>query len=355
MCYQILFPKQETRMVGLSLLLLLSFIVCIPFKALAEDDQSQKIGINLAGAEFHHGGPYGKSHIYPELNEFRYYKKKGFTVFRIPFSWERMQPRLNESFDAEEVAHLDEVVAAARMTGVKIILDVHSYDRRNGRVIGSDPALETAFSDLWRRLADRYKKENAVWAFGLMNEPHDTGGTWAHTAQLAVDAIRSVDTRHTILLAGDSWSSAEKWVESNPHILDVKDPSEKIVYEAHIYFDRDSSGIYKHTYDEDGVYPDIGVKRVDPFLEWISVHHVKGFLGEFGVPGNDPRWNVVLDRFLNAIQEKKVGGTYWAGGSIWHNYLLSCEPTSTGDAPQMQILSHHVKRRQPHWYFPLGF
>jgi endoglucanase len=271
-------------------------------------------------------------------------------IFRIPFSWDRLQPTLNGRLNPAEVARLDHVISDANKIGVQVILDVHGYDRWQGVVIGSDSALESAFSYFWILLADHYRSQLAVYAYGLMNEPHDTNGTWPHTAQAAINAIRTVDSRHFILLAGDHWSNANSWQEANPYLLEVRDPDDRIVYEAHIYFDHDGSGVYKHSYDEEGAYPSIGADRLLSFIAWLRANKKQGLLGEFGVPNNDPRWNVVLEQVLEVLRHNHLSGTYWAGGPIWHNYGLSCEPMNGHDAPQMAILSKYAEKDRRHWY-----
>lgn len=309
----------------------------------AEAMLNGKIGVNLAGADFPpRAGVYGKTYMYPNREEMAYYKSKGIRLFRIPFLWERMQPDLNGPLSQAELGHLDAVVTAANAEHVHLILDVHNYDRYQGKLVGDDPRLERALAGLWSQLAEHYRNAKSIYGYGIMNEPFDTRGTWPHTAQKVIDAIRTEDRRHFILLAGEHWSGAQVWPESNPKLLEVKDPENRIIYEAHTYWDRDGSGVYKHSYDEDHVYPNIGVDRVRPFVEWLKAHHAHGLIGEFGVPNNDPRWNVVLDHFLQYIQENGISGTYWAGGPIWHHYILSCEPAAGVDAPQMKVLSAHA-------------
>jgi len=330
--------------------------LCTPRVAFAQKLMKGEVGINLAGAEFPpRPGVYGKDYLYPNREEFLYYKKKGIRLFRIPFSWERMQSGLNQPLNQTELKRLDAVVDAASELHLKLILDVHGYDRYQGKLIGSDENLERGLADLWRKLAEHYRSAAGVYGFGLMNEPHDTGGTWPHTAQIVVNAVREVDRRHLILLAGDHWSSATTWPESNPSILTVVDPAQRIIYEGHVYFDRDGSGVYKTPYDETGAYPDIGPKRVQPFIDWLKANKVNGLIGEFGVPNNDPRWNVVLDRFLQTLHKEHISGTYWAGGPRWHNYLLSCEPSATGDAPQMKVLSQYAGYQRRSWFSFLKF
>jgi endoglucanase len=116
-----------------------------------------------------------------------------------------------------------------------------------------------------------------------------------------------------------------------------------VLYEAHQYFDDTGAGFYDQSYDAEGAYPNIGVDRVRPFVEWLREKGKKGFIGEFGVPGDDQRWNVVLDNFLAYLEANHVGGAYWAGGPWWGSYPLSIEPADnfTSDKPQMSILQKY--------------
>ena len=46
-------------------------------------------------------------------------------------------------------------------------------------------------------------------------------------------------------------------------------------------------------------------RRIQPFVEWLEAHNAKGFIGEYGVPNNDPRWLTVLDNFLAEMKRKR--------------------------------------------------
>jgi endoglucanase len=181
-----------------------------------------------------------------------------------------------------------------------------------------------------------------------MNEPHDLpegSDSWAALSQAATDAIRKSDNASWILIPGYGWQTARFWPQNNAS-LNVSDPSGRILYAAHQYFDADYSGSYSRTYDADETYAAIGVDRVRPFLDWLAARNAQGILTEYGVPDSDSRWLTVLDGFLTALDAdpRIVGGTYWASGPWWGTYPLSVEPRAGIDRPQMSVLQRHGTR-----------
>jgi len=324
-----------------------------------------RFGVNIAVAEFGNDmpGKYGQTYTYPEPSELDYYKAKGRTLIRFPFKWERMQRTLNGPLDAAELGYLKAFMKAAGERKMDVILDVHNYGRylfpnepvENMQIIGSDRLPVAAFADLWTRLAENFKNEPALYGYGLMNEPHDMGDgmRWPRAAQAAIDAIRKVDKKTTIFVSGDAFASATSWRNGLNETINEKisDPQKNMVFEAHCYFDKTLEGAYRTTYDQDARTPDSGIEHVRPFVEWCKEKGVRGFIGEFGVPDNDPRWLVTMDRFLGYLKANDIGGTYWAGGPWWNDYILSIEPkkadattkgTALIDRPQMLVLQQYA-------------
>ena len=306
-------------------------------------------GINLAGPAFRPEATPGvidRDFVYPGEDALDYYRVKGFRVVRLTFLWERIQPRLFEPLDPDEVGRLERFVDAAARRGMHVVTGPHNYARYRidgePHLIGSLSVPIDAFADLWRRLAERFRATGDNLIFSLMNEPHSTGGGWKRTAQLGVDAIREVDARRWIYVPGDNWSSAQSWLLYNSDLI-LRDRSDRLVYEAHQYFDDSKTGFYERSYDDSGAYPTIGVDRIRPFLGWLKAHRLRGAVTEYGVPNDDPRWLVVLDKFMAEIRRAGVGGAYWAGGPWWGEYPLSAEPRGGQDAPVMSILVKYVR------------
>lgn len=308
------------------------------------------MGINLSAAGFgahdpaHVPGIYNQSYTYPTTAHLDYYKARGVELIRFPFIWERIQRTLYGPLDAAELARLDTLLDQIEERGLRVVLDLHNYGRYRlsgiERVIGSAEVPRSAYQDVWEKLAVHVKNRDSLWAYGIMNEPYDMGAhTWKDSAQVAVNGIRKHDTRHAILLPGDGYSGAHRWLTHGANLIGITDPAQNLIFEAHQYFDSTSAGAYDASYDVEGATPTIGITRLAPFVDWCRTNGVRGFVGEYGVPDNDPRWITLLDNTLGYLAANRISGTYWAGGPWWGDYALSTEPKRAHDeAPQMASL-----------------
>lgn len=308
-------------------------------------------GINLAGAEF--GTPPGKhgvSHIYPTQETITYFAEQGFNTVRLPFLWERLQPKLSQGFDAQEFALLTQTVRRMRVLGLKVVLDPHNYARYQGQVIGSDTVPLTAFADLWARLAAQFGQDPGI-IFGLMNEPHDMpAADWLVAANAAIAAIRQVSSQNLILVPGTAWTGAHSWFDdwyggSNASVmLGVKDPAGHFAFELHQYFDEDFSG----KKDSCSRASD-ALASVDRLSAWLRQNGKQGFMGEFGVT-RDPACITVAAQMTDRVDRDSdvwLGWAYWAGGDFWPaEEALNIQPVAGRDRPQLAGLRASLERPQ---------
>jgi endoglucanase len=304
-------------------------------------------GISLASAEFqadHIPGVYERDYVYPPSQNVDYYKSRGFDLIRLPFLWERLQRTLFGEFNPIELSRIKRFVSIAHDRCMRVILSPHNFGRYliagKGERVGSAQVPDEAFGDFWRKMAIAFKDDPAVFAFSLMNEPFDMGGTWKQSAQAGLNAVRGVDTERLVLAPGDQWSGAWSWRSFNDDFL-LRDPSDRLIYEAHQYFDSDHSGTYRQSYDQSAAYPNLGVDLVKPFAEWLRIHKLRGTIAEFGVPNDDVRWLNVVDALLPWLARERIPWIYWAGGPRWGNYPLSAEPRGGNDAPVMRVLTKY--------------
>jgi unsaturated chondroitin disaccharide hydrolase len=315
-------------------------------------------GVNLAGAEFGHRVPAHEGQLdvhyfYPTTDDLDYWKSKNLLLIRLPFKWERIQKELNGPLYDKEVERIIFLLQEAQKRGMQILLDAHNYGRRkvNGkdRIIGEDSLRIEDFTNLWGRLAQALQPyKNSIYGYGLINEPHDmldAVAPWAKTAQATILEIRKYDAETPIVVGGNHWSSAMVWDKVSADLKNLYDPADNLIFEAHLYFDEDGSGVYRRSYDEEKANPYIGIERVQPFVKWLKENNKRGLLGECGIPADDERWLVCLNNFFAYLQEKGINATYWAAGAQWGKYPLSVQPTNNyqQDRPQVKILTKYLK------------
>ncbi|WP_339135092.1 MAG: glycoside hydrolase family 5 protein [Candidatus Electrothrix sp. GW3-4] len=334
------------------------------------------MGVNLAGAEFgvwdgnvNLPGIYGTDYLYPTSAEVDYYMSKGMNTFRLPFRWERLQQALFAAFDTDELNRMDTFVNYATGKGAYVIIDPHNFhryspDSNNHQsstqgLIGSD-VPDTAFADLWGKLAAHYKG-NARVIFGLMNEPNTMETADLVTSEnAAIVAIRAAGASNLILVSGNQWSGAWAWNETwynganAEHMLNIVDSGNNFAFEVHQYMDDDYSGGSSDITNNDLT---IGVTRLTNFTDWLKTHGLKGFLGEFAVANSrigdaaDDVGDEVIDNMLDYMEENSdvwLGWTWWAGGPWWGEYQFTLEPTDLGtpaqgkDRAAMAVLKQHL-------------
>lgn len=311
---------------------------------------NEKIGVNLAGAEFGGAipGTPNQDFVWPRPAEFDYFIAQGMNTFRVPFRWERLQPTLGGGFDPVYAAALDATVSYATSHGAEIILDPHNYARYDGTRIGDAGVTYAQFADLWSRLATRYA-DNPRVIFGLMNEPHGIPTEqWVSAANAAIAAIRATGSAHLILVPGNAWTGAHSW-SSNWYgtsnavaMLDIVDSGDNMAFELHQYFDANYSGTSATCITS----ANAGAAQLENVTAWLALHGHRGFLGEFASADN-PACRAAVENaiaYMDARPEQWLGWTWWAAGPWWGDYMYTLEPTQnyTVDAPQLAWLQLQV-------------
>jgi len=303
------------------------------------------VQINVSGAEFSEGvfpGVEGTNYFFPKEGFFAAWRARGITSVRFPMKWERLQPKLGGGLDPTYAKLVDKMLLQAAQANVKVILDVHNYGRYREKVIGTNGVTVEHYKNLMSHIAKRWSGYSALGGYDLMNEPHDdSDAIWFEAAQAGIRAVRATDKVRPIYVEGKSWSSAERWPAYNDDLLKLKDPSDNLIFSAHLYIDPDSSGAYRSSIASNWD-PDIGVKRAKPFIEWLKRNGRKGHFGEFGIPDNDPRWLDAMERLLKYLHSECVPLTYWSTGPYWGGYSLAIEPTGNTPRPQWTVLSKYL-------------
>jgi len=308
-------------------------------------------GIDLVGVNFGSGvfdpsnvpGIYNKGYTYADESYYKRHAGLGFKLVRLGFLWERIQPKLGTELDAAELGRIKQSLDYAQKYGIKVILDMHNYYRYYGKVINSPEVPRAQFAETWRKIAVQVSRHPALYGYGLMNEPYNTGNNlWPQTAQAAGQAIRKVDPTKWIMIAGDRYSSAFHWQKYNTQLINdpwMRDPKNNLVYEAHQYLDYDYSGTYRNRAET--FAPNLGVERVKPWVEWLKKNKLRGYLGEHGIPDFSPSAVVATDKLLAYLNENCIPSTYWAAGPRWGENIMALDVTSGKHRPQLAPLQKH--------------
>jgi endoglucanase len=320
--------------------------------AAAPQNDTRFAGINLAGGEF--GRMPGKlwtDYAYPKPSNIDVFAKEGFNLIRLPFRWERLQPKLGGELVTREISHIRDIIAYAASKGMTTVLDPHNYAKRRladdswaaDHSIGSRAVPAEAFGDFCARLGGAFK-EHATVMFGLMNEPADIDvRTWLQAANIAAAAIRDAGAKQTLCVPGVNFSGAHSWARSGNELMaEFVDPADNFVIEAHQYFDADSSGTSGRA-----IEARIGSKRIAAFADWARSHRFKAFLGEFA-GGRDAVSLAALDDICTTMRENAdvwMGWAAWAGGPWWpDDYFFVLEPGKDGaPRPQLNVLAQHAR------------
>jgi len=206
------------------------------------------------------------------------------------------------------------------------------------------------FKKWWTTTAKLFATNDKV-VFDTNNEYHDMDQTLVQRLnQAAIDGIRAAGaTTQYILVEGNSWSGAWTWVcDCHPipslpppplspfppfpprqrltplptqtssgngaSLKDLKDPSNKIIYEMHQYLDTDGSGTNANC-----VSSTIGVERIRDATAWLKANGKKGILGETA-GGANAQCIAALTGMLKYMQDNSdvwTGWLWWAGGPWW--------------------------------------
>lgn len=356
----------ELRYAVISLTLILIFIFLLSAVHSANNITKNDIkykGVNLAGAEggWALPGAYGYDYVFPSTSEIDYFISKGFNLFRIPIRWERLQPDLYGELNDTELERLDNIINYATSKKAYVIIDIHNYGRYidkneriisanlfpgyNGKIVGINLS-NLALSNLWYRVASKYKDNNYV-ILGLMNEPHDIpSDAWVESANSAIKSIRKAGAQNLILVPGSGWTGAYSWNDTwygTPNaesMLNVIDPADNYAIEAHQYLDEDASGESCLCVDTK-----IGSSRLMEFTSWLKKNKKKALLAEFA-GGRNGICYAAMDDMLNCIENNSdvwLGWCYWTAGPNWGDYIFTVEPDMGRDRPQMMVLINHLK------------
>ena len=229
---------------------------------------------------------------YITRDDIREIRRSGFDSVRIPIHWKLFTEENSEGFEL-----LDRVISWCREEGLLVVIDLHAapggqtganIDDSNGWPwLYSDPSAQRQTTDLWKRIAHRYKDEKAVMGYDLLNEPlphfpamRQFDAKLEPLYKQITAAIRTEDKNHAIILGGAKWDS-DFSVFSQPF-------DSNLIYQLHVYWAPTEQA------------------TIQKFLDFRTKNNVPVWLGESGE--NTDEW---VARFGRLLETNNIGWAFW--------------------------------------------
>ena len=242
--------------------------------------------------------------------------RTGANTVRLPFHYKLFtdEDYLDLTGLGDGFRRIDDLVGWCRKRGLRVILDMHdcpggntgdNIDDSYGHAwLFEEECYQRQYCEIWQKIAKRYADEPVVLGYDLMNEP--ISNRLSNMAELnkqlervqfmAIDAIRKVDTKHIVILAGGQWNG-------NFDVFTDFDKDPNMMYECHHY---------------DFGNPEYKDGRVQEFTRFRDKSGKPMYMGETGHnPSHD--W---YRQIRESMERNNIGWTFWPyklpGSSGWN-------------------------------------
>ncbi|KAI9711420.1 MAG: hypothetical protein M1812_007165 [Candelaria pacifica] len=315
-------------------------------------------GVNQSGGEWGLNsipGTSGKDYLWPNTSSIDILIGKGLNTFRIPFIMERINATaITGPADQYYLAPLTDIVNHITASSAYATLVAQNFGRYNNQIITNTSSFQT----FWKNLATHFKDNDKV-LFDTNNEYHDMNPNLAIATKLvfdlnqaAINGIRAAGaTTQSILIEGNSYTSALYWNDTgagnNDDLKSLKDPSNKLIYEMHQYFDGDDAGQY---FGGSGTHPScwnetVGSDALKGATNWLRTNNKKGLLGEFAAGSNPTCLKTVENMlaYMKANCDVWQGALMWGGGRVWDDWPNPNDPVQYPGKPPRYIFGMEPK------------
>ena len=255
--------------------------------------------------------------------DFEDMKALGCDHVRVPIEFfDATGPAPDFEIDPMLYMFIDEVADWAEELEMYLILDNHSFDNDKK----TNPEIIDTLLAVWSQVAEHFKDRSDYILYEVLNEPHDIpDNVWNSMQQQAIDAIRTVDAKHTIIVGPANWYNYNNLYQM-PEYSDTN-----LIYSFHFYdpylFTTAVDIVIPYPYDPGRMpampvewagewyeelyndYPSVAsdefvYRLIDTAINFRETRNVPVYCGEFGV------------NLINCEEEDRA---YWI--SLVRNYL----------------------------------
>jgi endoglucanase len=238
---------------------------------------------------------------YITREDIAYIKQTGMNSIRLPFHYKSFtdEDYLGLKSNQDGFARIDSVIKWCKEEGLYVILDMH--DAPGGQTgdniddsygypwLFESEESQQLFCEIWEKIANRYKDEPAILGYDLLNEPiathfnnkEEINKHLVPVYKKGIEAIRSVDKNHIILLGGAQWNS-------NFTMFNEKAIDSKMMYTCHRY------------------WCDTLQTNLQDFVDFRTKVNLPLYMGETGE--NTDEW---VGAFRRLMERNNMGWHFW--------------------------------------------
>lgn len=225
----------------------------------------------------------------------------GANTIRLPFHYKLFtdEDYMGLTSKQDGFRRIDSIVEWSRNNNLYVILDMH--DAPGGQTgdniddsygypwLFEDDKAQQQFCDIWREIADHYKKEPVILGYELINEPighyfenlDELNSKLQPLQKRAVAAIREVDPHHIVLIGAPQWNS-------NFKPLTDTDYDDQLVFTCHRYGGPASA------------------EAIGEYISFRDASNKPMYMGEIG--HNTDKWQ---SDFVKVLKDNNIGYTFW--------------------------------------------
>lgn len=236
---------------------------------------------------------------YVQEEDIRFLKEVGLNHVRVPFNYRMLTSESYLGREDHGFRYLDSVITWCRESELGVVLDMHAApggqtgdnidDSYGYPYLFIEETSQDKTINLWREIAERYKDEEVVIGYDLLNEPiahyfvQDSVLLHPELEKLykrIVEAIREVDPHHLVFLGGAQWNTN----------FNVFGPpfDDKAVYTFHKYW----------------MPPE--KEQIQEYIDFRDKYKVPIYMGESGENSDD--W---VNQFRTLLDDNRIHWCFW--------------------------------------------
>lgn len=233
--------------------------------------------------------------------DFELIKKHGYNSIRLPMNYRLLMEE--NDMDETVVFHeygfnmIDYIIEQCKKNNLYLILDLHGApggqtganiddSKEDYPHLYENEIYQSQLITLWEEIAKRYKDEEIIAMYDLLNEPipakfNHLNKYLEPLHEKIIKAIRKIDTNHAICIEGENWASEVKTI--------TRKLDDNIILHFHKYWNEPT------------------VETIQRFLDKQEELDMPLYMGEGGE--NDLYW---YSANFKLYQQHNIGWNFWA-------------------------------------------